>query len=78
MHEPIHQTTIHPLVAYRLRDRYAESQEVRRSREVAEGRARSGLVTRTRRTIGYRLIAIGSTVAGHQASGTQTPRRHAA
>jgi hypothetical protein len=78
MHEPMRQSDVDPLVGDRIHDLYATSSELRASREAAVGHRQTGLVTRTRRTIGLRLISIGSAVAGHQASGTQSARRHAA
>ena len=64
--------------ATEIHDLYTTSDELRASREAAAVNDEAGLVTRTRRTIGLRLISIGSAVAGHQASGTQAARRHAA
>jgi hypothetical protein len=78
MHEPMHQSDVHPLVGDRIHDLYTTSSELRASREAAAVHDETGLVTRTRRTIGHRLISIGSAVAGHQASGTPAARRHAA
>jgi hypothetical protein len=74
----MHQSDVHPLVGDRIHDLYTTSSELRASREAAAVHDETGLVTRTRRTIGHRLISIGSAVAGHQASGTQAARRHAA
>ena len=76
MHESMHQSDVHGEVEDRIHDLYATSSELRASREAAAGQDHTGLVTRTRRTIGHRLISIGGAVAGHQASGQ--PTRHQA
>jgi hypothetical protein len=74
MHEPMTQSDVHPFVGDRIHDLYETSGELRASREADAGHDHTGLVTRTRRTIGHRLISIGSAVAGHQAGSQQTHR----
>jgi hypothetical protein len=61
----IHQHDVDHLVHDRIGDLYSTAAEVRSSRRPASDRA--GLVTRTRATIGRRLISLGSAVAGQQA-----------
>ncbi|HEY4190570.1 MAG TPA: hypothetical protein VGM28_09130 [Candidatus Limnocylindrales bacterium] len=78
MHEPMNQSDVHAHVEDRIHDLYATSSELRASRNADAADDHTGLVTRTRRTIGHRLISLGGAVAGHQAGGTQAARRHAA
>ena len=52
------------LVHDRISDLYATASEVRGPRRTTGDR--SGLLTRTRSTLGRRLISIGSAVAGQQ------------
>ena len=63
MHEPMHQSDVHGEVEDRIHDLYATSSELRASREAAAGQDNTGLVTRTRRTMGGAITATGSTGA---------------
>jgi hypothetical protein len=65
MPEPLSPGEVYPLVSDRIHDLYATSAELRAGRKPAPGR--TGFVTRTRSTIGRRLISIGSAVAGQGA-----------
>jgi hypothetical protein len=65
MHATLHQYDVDNLVHDRIGDLYATATEVRAPRRTPS--ARIGLVTRTRTSIGRRLISLGSTVAGPQA-----------
>ena len=66
MSQTLHQNDIHDLVQDRIGDLYSTASELRETRRHApEGDA--GLVTRTRWTIGRRLVSIGQTVAGTHA-----------
>ena len=78
MHEPMHQSDVHPLVGDRIHDLTRHPTSSARAARPQRSTTRPAWSTRTRRTIGLRLISIGSAVAGHQASGTQAARRHAA
>ena len=66
MTQTLHQNDIHDLVHDRIGDLYATAGELREARRRAP-EADPGLVTRTRWTIGRRLVAIGQTVAGTHA-----------
>ncbi len=67
MHDTIHPTEVNPLVGDRLHDLYETSSELRAMRGPRSLSDRTGLLTRTRWTIGRRLISIGSAVAGQHA-----------
>ena len=66
MSQTLHQNDIHDLVQDRIGDLYATARELREARHHAP-EADPGLVTRTRWTIGRRLVSIGQTVAGTHA-----------
>ena len=70
MPEPIRPTEVNPLVGDRIHDLYETSIELRATRTPRDASERASLVTRTRWTIGKRLISIGSAVSGTHASGT--------
>jgi hypothetical protein len=67
MHQTIHSTEVNPIVGDRLHDLYETSSELRATRGPRSLSDRTGLLTRTRWTIGRRLISIGSAVAGQHA-----------
>jgi hypothetical protein len=67
MHEPIRPTEVNPLVGDRIHDLYETSSELRATRPPRVPSERTSLVTRTRWTIGRRLISIGSAVSGTHA-----------
>ena len=62
-----HPSDVNPLVADRIHDLYETSSELHATRRPKAAAAQTGLVTRTRWTIGKRLISIGSAVAGQHA-----------
>jgi hypothetical protein len=66
MSQTLHQNDIHDLVHDRIGDLYATASELRESRRHSPD-SDAGLVTRTRWTIGRRLVSIGQTVAGTHA-----------
>jgi hypothetical protein len=66
MSQTLHQNDIHDLVQDRIGDLYATASELRQTRSDAP-ETDAGLVTRTRWTIGRRLVSIGQTVAGTHA-----------
>ena len=66
MNHTLHQNQFHDLVQDRIGDLYATARELREARHHAPA-AHPGLVTRTRWTIGRRLVSIGQTVAGTHA-----------
>ena len=66
MSQTLHQNDIHDLVQDRIGDLYATASELRDARRHAPEND-AGLVTRTRWTIGRRLVSIGQTVAGTHA-----------
>jgi hypothetical protein len=70
MPEPIRPTEVNPLVGDRIHDLYETSTELRATRGPRDASERASLVTRTRWTIGKRLISIGSAVSGTHVSGT--------
>ena len=65
MHEPLHLAGVDQLVPERIHDLRATACETKGVRRDPEDRA--GLLTRTRGTVGRRLISLGTTVAGHGA-----------
>ena len=66
MSHTLHQNQFHDLVQDRIGDLYTTASELRDTRRQAP-ESDAGLVTRTRWTIGRRLVAIGQTVAGTHA-----------
>ena len=62
-----HPSDVNPLVGDRIHDLYATSSELRAARHPKPTADATGLLTRTRWTIGRRLISIGSAVAGQHA-----------
>jgi hypothetical protein len=70
MDQTIRPTEVNPLVGDRIHDLYTTSSELRASRAAQDPAPRTSLVTRTRWSIGRRLISIGSAVSGTHASGT--------
>jgi hypothetical protein len=65
MHDHILPTEVTPLVGDRIHDLYETSTELRAARKPKDPcEPETSLVTRTRWTIGKRLISIGSAVAG--------------
>ena len=66
MSQTLHQNDIHDLVQDRIGDLYSTASELRETRRHAP-ESDAGLVTRTRWTIGRRLVSIGQTVAGTHA-----------
>jgi hypothetical protein len=66
MSQTLHQNQFHDLVQDRIGDLYTTASELRDTRRQAP-ESDAGLVTRTRWTIGRRLVAIGQTVAGTHA-----------
>ena len=62
-----HPADVNPLVADRIHDLYETSSELHATRKPKAAAEPTGLVTRTRWTIGKRLISIGSAVAGQHA-----------
>ncbi len=58
---------VNPLVADRIHDLYQISSELHATRRPKAAADTTGLVTRTRWTIGRRLISIGSALAGQHA-----------
>ena len=66
MSQTLHQNQFHDLVQGRIGDLYTTASELRDTRRQAP-ESDAGLVTRTRWTIGRRLVAIGQTVAGTHA-----------
>jgi hypothetical protein len=67
MYQTNHPADVNPLVGDRLHDLYETSSELRASRGPRCLSDRTGLLTRTRWTIGKRLISIGSALAGQHA-----------
>jgi hypothetical protein len=65
MAQTLHQNDIEHLVHDRIGDLYSTARELRDGRP--DPSARSGILTRTRWTIGRRLVAIGHTVSGQHA-----------
>ena len=65
MHPTIHQNDVDYLVQDRIGDLYSTAREVHVARR--DPAMRSGLVTRTRGTIGRRLVSIGHSVSGQHA-----------
>ena len=66
MNHTLHQNQFHDLVQDRIGDLYATARELRETRHQAP-ESDPGLVTRTRWSIGRRLVSIGQTVAGTHA-----------
>ena len=66
MSHTLHQNQFNDLVQDRIGDLYTTASELRDTRRQAPD-SDAGLVTRTRWTIGRRLVAIGQTVAGTHA-----------
>jgi hypothetical protein len=65
MYEPFHLSDTGQLVHDRIHDLYATAGELRAARRSSCGQ--TGLMARTRLSVGRRLISIGSTVAGQHA-----------
>jgi len=65
MNEPLHLNGVDGLAHERITELHATAMETRTPRRASVMQA--GLVTRTRSTLGRRLISLGSTVAGHHA-----------
>jgi hypothetical protein len=65
MHETLHQNDVDHLVHDRIGDLYATARELHVGRRTPAERL--GLVTRTRATIGRRIVSIGHTVSGQAA-----------
>lgn len=65
MNEPLHLAGVDGFARDRIADLHATAEETRAPRRVSGNQA--GLITRTRWTLGRRLISLGGTVAGHQA-----------
>jgi hypothetical protein len=63
MHEPLHLAGVDHLVPDRIHDLRATACETKSRRE-SEPSDRAGLITRTRGSVGRRLISLGTTVAG--------------
>ena len=66
MSQTLHQNQFQDLVQDRIGDLYATASELRETRRHAP-ETDAGLVTRTRWSIGRRLVSIGQTVAGTHA-----------
>jgi hypothetical protein len=66
MSQTLHQNQFKDLVQDRIGDLYATASELRDTRRRTP-ESDAGLVTRTRWTIGRRLVSIGQTVAGTHA-----------
>jgi hypothetical protein len=64
MHEPLHLAGVDQLVPDRIHDLRATACE---TKGVRRDPAHGGLITRTRGSVGRRLISLGTTVAGHGA-----------
>jgi hypothetical protein len=62
VHQTLHQNDVDHLVHDRIGDLYAAARETHPARRDAGDRA--GLVTRTRWTIGRRIVSLGQTVSG--------------
>ena len=62
VHQTLHQNDVDHLVHERIGDLYSAARETRPGRR--DGDAHTGLVTRTRWTIGRRLVSLGQTVSG--------------
>jgi hypothetical protein len=67
MYQTNHPADVNPLVGDRIHDLYETSSELRAARHPKPTAESTGLLTRTRWTIGKRLISIGSAVAGQHA-----------
>ena len=67
MHQTPAPTEVHPLVGDRIHDLYATSSELRAGRSPRRVRPGGAAGPRPARTIGRRLISIGSAVAGQHA-----------
>ena len=65
MHATLHQNDVDYLVHDRIGDLYTTARETHIGRR--DGSERTGLVTRTRWTIGRRLVSIGQSVSGQHA-----------
>jgi hypothetical protein len=65
MNEPLHLAGVDHFAHDRIAELRATAAEVRGPRR--DGDERAGLLTRTRGTVGRRLISLGSAVAGHGA-----------
>jgi hypothetical protein len=65
MNEPLHLAGVDGFARDRIADLHAIAAETRAPRRIDGGQA--GLITRTRATLGRRLVSLGGTVAGHQA-----------
>lgn len=65
MHEPLHLAGVDHLVPDRIHDLRAAACETRGIRR--DPANHDGLLTRTRGSVGRRLISLGTTVAGHGA-----------
>ncbi|HYO43411.1 MAG TPA: hypothetical protein VES19_09455 [Candidatus Limnocylindrales bacterium] len=63
MHEPLHLAGVDHLVPERIHDLHLTACETKGIRR--DHADRTGLLTRTRGSVGRRLISLGSTVAGH-------------
>ena len=62
MHQTLHQHDVDHEVHHRIGDLYSTATELREPRKSPTGHP--GIVSRTRTTIGRRLVAIGETVSG--------------
>ncbi len=65
MNEPLHLAGVDGFARDRIADLHAIAEETRAPRRIGGNPA--GLITRTRATLGRRLVSLGGTVAGHQA-----------
>ena len=65
MNEPLHLAGVDGFAHDRIAELHATAVETRAPRRASVIQA--GLLTRTRSTLGRRLISLGSTVAGHNA-----------
>lgn len=65
MHEPLHLAGVDHLVPERIHDLRMTACETRGLRR--DPAQHDGLLTRTRGSVGRRLISLGTTVAGHGA-----------
>ncbi len=65
MDEPLHEKEMEYVARDRINELYQTAAELRASRRPARGRV--GLLTRTRWSIGRRLISLGTALAGGHA-----------
>lgn len=65
MYEPLHLNDMTPVAHDRINDLYATAAELRAARRSAC--ERMGLITRTRWSVGRRLISLGGVVSGGHA-----------